>query len=40
MTAEEIFLAAVEKATPSERAAFLEGACGADALPVLEGFNL
>ena len=30
MTAEEIFLAAVEKANPDERAAFLESACQGD----------
>ena len=30
MTAEEIFLRAVEKKTPAERAAFLDGACGTD----------
>jgi WD40 repeat protein/serine/threonine protein kinase len=31
MTAEEILLAAVEKKTPAERAAYLDGACGQDA---------
>ncbi len=31
MQAEEIFLAAVEKKTPAERAAYLEGACGPNA---------
>src|SRR5688572_3223381 len=31
MTAEEIFLAAVEKATSAERAAYLDAACGTDA---------
>jgi serine/threonine protein kinase len=30
MTLEEIFLSALEKATPAERAAFLDGACGED----------
>ena len=30
MTADEIFLKAVEKSTPAERAAFLDGACGTD----------
>ena len=28
----EIFLAAIEKATPQERAAYLDGACGKDLL--------
>src|SRR3954463_10803282 len=31
MNVEEILLAAVEKRTPAERAAYLDGACGADA---------
>ena len=31
MKAEEIFLAAVEKNSPGERAAYLDGACGKDA---------
>ena len=31
MNAEEILLAAVEKKTPAERAAYLDGACGPDA---------
>src|SRR5262245_30879515 len=31
MKAEDIFLAAVEKKTPAERAAYLEEACGTDA---------
>jgi eukaryotic-like serine/threonine-protein kinase len=31
MRADEIFLAAVEKPTPAERAAYLDGACGDDA---------
>ena len=31
MSAEEIFLKAVEKGTPAERAAFLDGVCGTDA---------
>jgi serine/threonine protein kinase/tetratricopeptide (TPR) repeat protein len=31
MKAEEIFLAAVEKSSPGERAAYLDGACGKDA---------
>ena len=31
MTAEEILQAAVEKRTPAERAAYLDGACGPDA---------
>src|SRR5947209_5431571 len=31
MKAEEILQAAVEKKTPAERAAYLDGACGADA---------
>ncbi len=31
MTADEILLAAVEKKTPAERAAYLDGACGSDA---------
>src|SRR5947207_14243784 len=31
MKAEEILQAAVEKATPAERAAYLNGACGPDA---------
>src|SRR5437867_2015548 len=30
MTAEEILQAAVEKRTPAERAAYLDGACGQD----------
>ncbi len=28
MIAEEIFLKAIEKKTPAERAAYLDGACG------------
>src|SRR6185503_281066 len=32
MNAEEILLAAVEKRTPAERAAYLDGACGSDAV--------
>jgi hypothetical protein len=31
MSEETIFAAALEKATPAERAAYLEGACGGDA---------
>jgi hypothetical protein len=31
MHAEEIFLAAVERTAPAERAAYLESACGGDA---------